>query len=596
MKTFTRTLGLAAMLALVLFAGQARAQDEQNNGSTVPPNADNNIPQDAVNKAPQSGDNNVSFQTFYDQLADQGTWVQTDKYGYVFQPKEGDSNWRPYEYGHWVNTDAGMTWDSDEPFGWATYHYGRWVNIDGYGWVWVPGYTWAPAWVSWRDSDDYVGWAPLPPETCVGIDFFDPGIFFGFGFHIGDDCDLAYGIGPWCYNFCPVAFIGDSDCWRHFRDPRDNFALIGQTRNITNLNFRRDGAGQFGRVHAGGPSVAALNARSRTPIQQAQLTAASSPAAAGLHGNRLAAFAPRVDPATARTARPGSVSGTLANASVNRGTNINKPLTTAQGLRAANATPRQIHAATLAQGNTSARAKIAGVNAQPSRALNRPLTALQPNPNIGGARSTTTGGAGMRPSASVGANGGAAATGAPTARHTLAPSSAQSSFTGAPTTRHTIAPSRSAEATYTGAPTTRHTLAPSSAQSSFTGAPTTRHTLAPFRSAESSFTGAPTTRHTLAPSSSGGSYGYHPSSAFQSSAPVYHPQSSAPVFHSSAPVYHPQQSFRSVAPASQPHFGGGAPAAHFSGGGMSGGGRSSGGGGAVRSSGGGGQRGTTNGH
>ena len=25
---------------------------------------------------------------------------------------------------------------------------------------------------------------------------------------IGDDCDLAYGIGPWWYNFCPVAFIG----------------------------------------------------------------------------------------------------------------------------------------------------------------------------------------------------------------------------------------------------------------------------------------------------------------------------------------------------------------------------------------------------
>src|SRR2546423_9736807 len=29
----------------------------------------------------------------------------------------------------------------------------------------VPGDEWAPAWVSWRSSKDYVGWAPLPPEA-----------------------------------------------------------------------------------------------------------------------------------------------------------------------------------------------------------------------------------------------------------------------------------------------------------------------------------------------------------------------------------------------------------------------------------------------
>jgi hypothetical protein len=177
MKTFIKSLGLAAMLSLALLAGPARAQDEQNTDNTPPPqNSDatappsdqsNVVPND--NTAPQSGDNNVSFQTFYDQLAGQGTWIQTDKYGYVFQPTESDPNWRPYTYGHWVNTDAGMTWDSDEPFGWATYHYGRWANLDGYGWVWVPGYTWAPAWVSWRQGDDDVGWAPLPMASMWAL-------------------------------------------------------------------------------------------------------------------------------------------------------------------------------------------------------------------------------------------------------------------------------------------------------------------------------------------------------------------------------------------------------------------------------------------
>ena len=117
----------------------------------------------------------VSFQTFYDQLGDQGTWMQTDNYGYVFQPNITDPDWAPYTQGHWVNTDAGWTWVSNEPWGWATYHYGRWANIEGTGWVWVPGYRWAPAWVSWRYGGGYAGWAPLPPETLVDADYGDRG-------------------------------------------------------------------------------------------------------------------------------------------------------------------------------------------------------------------------------------------------------------------------------------------------------------------------------------------------------------------------------------------------------------------------------------
>jgi hypothetical protein len=31
------------------------------------------------------------------------------------------------------------------------------------GWFWVPGRRWGPAWVSWRSSDEYLAWAPLPP-------------------------------------------------------------------------------------------------------------------------------------------------------------------------------------------------------------------------------------------------------------------------------------------------------------------------------------------------------------------------------------------------------------------------------------------------
>ena len=56
-----------------------------------------------------------------------------------------------------------------EPFGWATYHYGRWGFSNRVGWFWVPGSRWAPAWVSWRSSNDYLAWAPLPPTPDEGL-------------------------------------------------------------------------------------------------------------------------------------------------------------------------------------------------------------------------------------------------------------------------------------------------------------------------------------------------------------------------------------------------------------------------------------------
>jgi hypothetical protein len=497
MKTLISTLGLFALLVFALAPSLVCGQE--NN----------------------TGDGSVSFQTFYDQLSGQGQWIQTDDYGYVFQPNGNDANWRPYTYGHWVDTDAGMTWVSDEPFGWATYHYGRWVDLDGYGWVWVPGYTWAPAWVSWRSGDDEVGWAPLPPDSAVGIDYADDGSFdedygddFDAGFHIGDDCDLAYGIGPAWYNFCPIIYIGDRDCWRHFRDRGDNFALIHHTRNVTNINFRRDSAGRFGRVTAEGPSVAALNARARTPIEHANLTSAPGLSGAGQHGSTLAVYAPRVDPDTMRTARPGSVSRTVAVTHVNRGTDINHPLAVNSQLRSAAPTAQQIHAAAQAQGNGSAGAKIATARTHISRPLTQPLRSLRTNAR----------GDGVSARAGVSERG------------------------------------------YTGERVTEGPTFSSSSESRFTGEAITHAPGMPSRSDSYS-----TVR------SYGSGETYHPMYR-----PSMYYSSGASVFHSSVPAYHPASSFHSFAPA--PHFGGGAPAAHFSGGSFGGGGHASLGGGGGHAS------------
>jgi len=122
-----------------------------------------------------------------------------------------------------------------EPWGWATYHYGRWVNLDGTGWCWVPGYTWAPAWVSWRYGDGYCGWAPLPPDSFVGIDYDGDGFAIGIVFHIGGDCDGFYGIGAGWYNFLPVSCLGYGSYHGYYRNRGDNYALINHTTNVTNI-------------------------------------------------------------------------------------------------------------------------------------------------------------------------------------------------------------------------------------------------------------------------------------------------------------------------------------------------------------------------
>ncbi|HXT12030.1 MAG TPA: DUF6600 domain-containing protein [Candidatus Angelobacter sp.] len=104
---------------------------------------------------------------FYQPLASYGNWVDVPQYGRCFQPADMPQGWQPYTDGQWVWTDAGWCWQSDQPWGWACFHYGSWYDDPSMGWVWIPGTEWAPAWVDWRYSDDYVGWAPCGPNRVV---------------------------------------------------------------------------------------------------------------------------------------------------------------------------------------------------------------------------------------------------------------------------------------------------------------------------------------------------------------------------------------------------------------------------------------------
>src|SRR5438445_2368391 len=197
----------------------------------------------------------ASYDTFYTQLDRYGDWRETSDYGYVWQPRQAQSRtWRPYTDGHWVYTDVGWTWVSEEPFGWATYHYGRWTRLRNIGWVWVPGDEWAPAWVSWRKSNDYVGWAPLPPEAR-----FDRGT----GIH--NWSDNYYDIGPDQYCFVATREFGAQRIESTIVPSERNVTIVNQTTNVTNITYNNT------TIVNGGQNYDEVRAQSREPMQRFRL-------------------------------------------------------------------------------------------------------------------------------------------------------------------------------------------------------------------------------------------------------------------------------------------------------------------------------------
>lgn len=198
----------------------------------------------------------ASYGMFYRKLEPYGAWRETSDYGYVWQPREAEESrdWRPYAEGRWAYTDAGWTWVSDEPFGWATFHYGRWVRLRRVGWVWVPGDEWAPAWVSWRTSKDYVGWAPLPPEAR-----------FDRKRGIRNWADNYYDIGPDQYAFVPNDEFGARRIQQALVPVERNITIVIDTTNVTSITFTNT------TIFNQGPNYEEMRTRSRQPIERYRL-------------------------------------------------------------------------------------------------------------------------------------------------------------------------------------------------------------------------------------------------------------------------------------------------------------------------------------
>jgi hypothetical protein len=224
----------------------------------------------------------VSFQTFYDNLSPYGEWVSDPQYGNVWVPNEG-GDFRPYgSRGHWVMTDYGNTWMSDDPWGWACYHYGRWVYDPYYGWVWIPGYEWAPAWVTWRFGGGHCGWAPLGP---------------GMGLGVAVDIPISWWI------FVGPEYMYRPNCISYWRGPSYNQTYYHQTTIINNYYVDN-------RTHVRynyGPRPEAIQQVTHQPVQVYHVQQMNRPGAPRIGGNAVSIYRPQVNRATVSSARPATV-------------------------------------------------------------------------------------------------------------------------------------------------------------------------------------------------------------------------------------------------------------------------------------------------
>lgn len=162
-----RQLSAAVIAAAILLIGPgARAQGYPAAGAPTPsPPVEYGAGEIYdVDEAPP-GDAAPSVDAFVDELSRYGGWYQHPRFGRIWAPYE--TGFRPYHRGYWQPTKFGLVWIAEEPFGWVTSHYGRWFW--NRRWFWVPDSVWAPAWVVWRETDDHLGWAPMPPDGAVVI-------------------------------------------------------------------------------------------------------------------------------------------------------------------------------------------------------------------------------------------------------------------------------------------------------------------------------------------------------------------------------------------------------------------------------------------
>jgi len=310
------TAGLVAPSNSVWNASEPAPAAEPSTATTVPPPPTEEIP------APET----VNY--FYDSLAPYGTWVDVSGYGRCWRPTVvvTTPGWRPYSHGgRWEWTDSGWYWYSDYSWGWAPFHYGRWFSHPRWGWCWVPGSTWGPSWVSWRYSDSYCGWSPLPPAAC-----YSPSIGFTY---FGRSCGSSFSFGlTWdCFTFVSYNNFRSR---RYDRDcvPRNQVGRVYNNTTVVNNIIR----GNNNTIINNGIAPTQITANGGAPIKQVNIREGRGPRGGGNGGSGIVRHEEIAHDGNIRVVRPtvptgrGHTTVTAGNGPARGGS---------QGLNSGNAAP-----------------------------------------------------------------------------------------------------------------------------------------------------------------------------------------------------------------------------------------------------------------
>ena len=206
---------LMLLCTMIIFSSCTKSADESDVKNQQDKNSETTVIDEKNISETDADLTTVDYKEFYDQLAPHGEWIQVpveeiglrsetalkESFGnsysisdilgiksayalssagnsmiYVWKPSAElavtteaaiPPVFVPYSNGQWVNTDAGWYFKAPTPVEETISHYGRWVNSEDAGWLWVPGRVWAPAWVDWKQNDEFVSWAPLPPAAYL---------------------------------------------------------------------------------------------------------------------------------------------------------------------------------------------------------------------------------------------------------------------------------------------------------------------------------------------------------------------------------------------------------------------------------------------
>jgi len=180
---------------------------------------------------------------YADTLDGRGDWVQVVGIGWCWRPYVTIPGWRPYWRGYWGAYRGGMTWISYDPFGFVTHHYGRWGWTSGYGWYWIPGVYYSPAWVVWNMSGSFFGWAPMG--------FYNRPVYWGYNnWHhdLWNVVDVRHIRNRHIYNYT----VWDRNLTSHFPTYTANRSLTPAWRQgpllVTRQEFNNPDPGQFRRA------------------------------------------------------------------------------------------------------------------------------------------------------------------------------------------------------------------------------------------------------------------------------------------------------------------------------------------------------------